>query len=272
MLDQHSPAPPTGHPLDPASPRSARVHNYWLGGKDHFAADRAAGDAVIAVIPTMPRMVRENRAFLGRAVRHLVTELGVRQFLEVGAGIPAEGNVHEVAQGIDPTARVVYVDNDPVVLTHSRALMTSTPTGRIAVVDGDALDPHAIMNAPEVSGVLDRAEPIAVMLISVLQYLADDQARDLVATMRDALAPGSFLSIGHPTGDFAPEIAERAAAVADAAGLGYRLRGREQIAGLLAGLDLVDPGVVPMLTWRPTTPVADPRDVFAYAAMGRTPR
>lgn len=255
--------------IDTDRAHHARVYNYWLGSKDHFAADRAAGDAVIAALPTTPRMVRANREFLGRAVTHLVTGLGVRQFLDIGSGLPTAANVHQVAQAADPTARVVYVDHDPIVAAHSRALMPSAPQGRTAFVAADARDPAAILDDPTVIATLDRHEPIALMLISMLLYFTDDQAHHIITTLMQALPSGSYLTISHPTADFAPDAAAQAVAAARNAGLIYHLRTRDQVIALFAGLDLVEPGVVPMLTWRPPPVAIDPDSVFYHVGMAR---
>ncbi len=290
MTNDETDSPPTdgGHDPTGASPGSAhvkaaeasfdtgrahpaRVYDYWLGGKDNYAADRAAAEAMTAHEPAIPMMARANREFLAHAVAHLVSGLGVRQFLDIGSGIPTAGNVHEVAQYADPTVRVVYVDNDPVVLAHSRALLSSTPQGRTAFVAGDVLDPEAILADPLVFGTLDRDEPVAVMLVSVLMYFTDDQVVRIVSALLDAVPPGSYLTVSHPTADFNrdPTTGRRALAAAAAAGLIYRPRTRAEVAALFDGLDLVAPGVVPMLAWRPPPAPVDERSVFYWVGMGR---
>lgn len=249
----------------------ARVYDYLLGGKDNFAPDRELAEAMIRQIPSMPVMMRANRDFLGRAVRFLVAERGVRQFLDVGSGIPTGSNVHQVAQDVDPTARIVYVDNDPVVLAHSRALMTSTPQGRTAFVPADARDPHAVLDDPAVFATLDRAQPIALMLISFLMYFPDDQAYPMVATLLDALPSGSYLTISHPSGDFDPEAAAQAAAAGRRGGIDYHVRSRAEVERFFDGLELAEPGVVPMLEWRPGLRHPDPHSVHYWVGMARKP-
>jgi len=251
----------------------ARVYDYWLGGKDNYAADRALGDALTAVVPSTPAGARANRAFLGRAVRYLVREAGVRQFLDIGTGIPTAGNVHEVAQSAAPESRVFYVDNDPIVLAHARALMTSHPAGATAFIQADLREPGKILADPALRATLDLGRPVALMLIAILHFLSDaDDPRAIVAQLVDALPSGSYLAISHLTGDFDPEEAADALAAGQGSGVTYAPRSRAEVAAFFAGLDLVDPGVVPLLAWRPDngTP-QDPLAVRMYAAMGRKP-
>jgi SAM-dependent methyltransferase len=258
--------------IDTSRPHPARVYDYLLGGKDNFAVDRRAADAMTMQLPSLPTMTRANRHFLHRAVRHLVGELGVRQFLDIGSGIPTACNVHQAAQDIAPDARVVYVDNDPVVAAHSRALLSGVRPGSTAFVLADAADPAAVLADPALAATLDLTEPVALMLVSVLMYFDDRTARTIIATLLDALPPGSCLTVSHPTADFDPEAAGRAVAAARRGGLTYRPRSGSEVCGLLAGLRLVEPGVVPMLAWRPEAtrgPRADDRSVYYWAAMGR---
>jgi len=282
-LDVPASAPPG--PRDPRDPQglppeinagtahSARVYDYWLGGKDNFAADRALGDAIIAAVPTTRFAARANRSFLGRAVRYLAAEAGVTQFLDIGTGIPTAGNTHEVAQAAVPRARVVYVDHDPIVLAHARALMTSSPAGATAFIKADLRDPGKILADPELRSTLDLGRPVALMLIAVLHFLTkQDNPRGLVAELLDALPSGSYLTIAHLTADFNPEEAVTALAASRQSGVTYVPRTAAEVAALFDGLDLVDPGVVPLLTWRPDDGAPqDPLAARMYAAMGRKP-
>src|SRR5580693_4626215 len=186
--------------IDPTVAHIARVQDYWLGGKDHFEADRVAGDEAVAQLPDMVASVRNTRAFLGRAVRFLAAEHGVRQFLDLGTGIPAASNTHEVAQGIAPGSRIVYVDNDPMVLAHARALLTSSREGRCAYIDADIRDPEKILNTA--AEVLDFTAPVAVGLIAVLQFIPDeDDPHGIVRRLTEAAPGGSYLVISHPAAD-----------------------------------------------------------------------
>ncbi|WP_214406243.1 SAM-dependent methyltransferase [Pseudonocardia lacus] len=272
------------HPNDPDSTvdaiaaghraHPARVYNYLLGDKDHFAVDREAAEAMIAALPELPLMARANRAFLRRAVEHLVADLGVTQFLDIGSGIPTMRNVHEVAQDLDPTARVVYVDKDAVVAAYSRALLTSTPQGRTAFIQADATAPAALLARPELAETLDLTRPVALMLVSVLMYFDDATATDIVSTLVGALPPGSHLVLSHPTADFTdPHAVEQARKAGQAAGLTYIPRTRARIEALFDGLELCGPGVVPMTRWRPAISRGPNTglDVHYYVGVGRKP-
>jgi hypothetical protein len=251
----------------------ARVYDYWLGGKDNYAADRVLGDAVIAAMPGTRSSARANRAFLGRAVRYLAAEAGIRQFLDIGTGIPTAGNTHEIAQAAAPQSRIVYVDNDPIVMAHARALMTSHPDGATAFIQADLRQPGRILADPELHAILDLGKPVALMLVAVLHFLTEaDHPREIVAELLDALPSGSYLTISNITADFDPAAAAVAQAAGQRSGVTYVPRSQAEIAAFFTGLDLVDPGVVPLLTWRPDdgTP-EDPRAVLSYAAMGRKP-
>jgi hypothetical protein len=256
-------------------PHPARVYDYWLGGKDNFAADRALGDAMIATMPMTRFGARANRAFLGRAVRYLTEEAGIRQFLDIGTGIPTAGNTHEVAQEAAPDSRVVYVDNDPIVLAHAKALMTSDPAGATAFIQADLHDPDKILAHPLLAATLDLGKPVALMLIAVLHFFADeDEPQGIVSTLVDALPRGSYLTISHLTADFVtPAQAAAGVAVGQRSGITYAPRTEEEVAAFFAGLDLVGPGVVPVLGWRPPADDVpdDPRAAHCYAAMGRKP-
>ncbi len=251
----------------------ARVYDYWLGGKDNFAADRALGDAIMAAVPTIQVMARANRAFLGRAVRFLAGEAGIRQFLDIGTGIPTAGNTHEVAQEITPDARVLYVDNDPIVLSHARALMTSHPAGATAFIQADLREPQKILADPALAATLDLHRPVALMLVAVLMYFRDEEdPRAMVAALVDALPSGSYVTVTHPTADFNREAMAGAVAAAEHGGVTLVPRNRAETEAFLTGLDLVEPGVVPVLAWRPDAgPRADPHSAYYYAGVGRKP-
>jgi O-methyltransferase involved in polyketide biosynthesis len=258
--------------IDTTKAHPARVYNYFLGGKDNFAADRAVAEAMLAQMPTAPAMARANRAFLHRAVRHLVADRGVTQFLDVGSGIPTMCNVHEVAQSLEPTSRVVYVDRDEVVAAHSRALLVSAPEGRTAFITADATDPRRILGDPVLAETLDLTRPVALMMISFLMYFDDEAAHRIVRTLVDALPAGSYVTVSHPTADFDGPASQEASAAGKAASLTYLPRSRDQVAELFTGLELCEPGVVPMLAWRPDeTDISgqDVTSVYYWVAMGR---
>jgi hypothetical protein len=191
--------------IDTSKPHPARMYDYYLGGKDHFAADREAADKALATKPEARIGARENRAFLGRAVRYLAGEVGIRQFLDIGTGLPTTNNVHEVAQAVAPTSHVVYADNDPMVLAHARALLASAPEGRTAYIHADLRDPAAILADPVTRDVLDFSQPIALMLVAVLHFIPDeDKPAEIIATLLDALPPGSYLIASHASGEHHP--------------------------------------------------------------------
>ncbi|MEO3809081.1 SAM-dependent methyltransferase [Sphaerisporangium sp. B11E5] len=240
---------PTAAEIDISVPHSARIWNYWLGGKDHYPVDREAGDAYAQVFPGIVEIARAQRYFLARAVRYLAGEAGMRQFLDVGTGLPTRDNTHEVAQRAAPRARVVYVDNDPLVLTHARALLTSTPEGATSYVDADLRDPDRILGAA--AETLDLSEPVALMLLGVLGHLPDhDEGRAIVRRLMDGLAPGSHLVVADSTDT--DEAFKRAQEQYNEGGsVPYHLRSREQITAFFDGLELVPPGVVVLSRWRP---------------------
>jgi hypothetical protein len=232
--------------IDTSRPHSARMYDYFIGGKNHFAADRETAAEVLRHNPSIRIAARENRAFLGRAVRYLAAEAGVRQFLDIGTGLPTTNNVHEVAQRAEPSSRVVYVDNDPLVLAHARALLTSAPAGRTAYIDADLRDPEAILSSPVVRDVLDFAEPIALMLVAILHFAPDDfKPARIIATLLDALPSGSYLVASHLATDHSHGAAAGAQQVMRSAGIAMQRRDSGEFARLaFSGLDLVPPGVV----------------------------
>ena len=238
-------------------PHPARVYDYLLGGKDNFAADRAAAEAGLRANPNSRIPPRENRAFLGRAVRYLAGEAGISQFLDIGTGIPTSPNVHEVAQQIEPRARIVYVDNDPIVLTQARALLTTGPEGRTAYIDADLRDIDAILGSAELQQTLDLSKPVGLLLIAVMHFIPDeDDPWALAARLLAALPPGSYLALSHLTGDFDPAAWAGVVAVYRRSGVTMQVRPKPDVERFFAGLDLIDPGVVSLPQWRP-----DPSDV-----------
>jgi hypothetical protein len=248
------PAEPPPPGLDTQHAHSARVYNYWLGGKDNFAADREAAEQAIAANPGIVRDVRANRGFLARAVRFLAAERGVRQFLDIGTGLPTASNTHEVAQQAARDARIVYVDNDPIVLTHARALLTSTPEGATAYLNADLRDPAAILQAA--AQTLDFGQPIALMLLIILHLIPDsDDPFGIVTTLMQALPQGSYLVLAHPASDIrATQMAEMTKRVNERmSGPKATMRDRTAIAHFFDGLDLLEPGVVQPQQWRPAS-------------------
>jgi hypothetical protein len=252
----------------------ARVYDYWLGGKDNFPADRALAEHIMEAIPTMRTMAAANREFLSRAVRYLAEEAGIRQFLDIGTGIPTSPNVHEVAQAVTPDARVVYVDNDPIVLAHARALLTSQEAGETSFIGADLRQPKSILDHPTLTSTLDLSQPVAVMLVAVLMYFRDTDNPnpfEMVATLLEAMPPGSYLAITHPTADFNPEAMGGAVAAAERSGVTLVPRNQAETEEFFAGLDVVDPGVTPVLSWRPDKPPDDPRSAYYWAGIARKP-
>ena len=259
------------HPVVNSSvPHTARIWNYWLGGKDNFAADRAVGDQVQQFLPDIVTSARADRAFLYRAVRYLVVDAGIRQFLDIGTGLPTAQNTHEVAQSIAPESRIVYADNDPMVLAHARALLTSTPDGVTDYLDADARDTDTILQSA--ADTLDFAQPIAVMLLGVLNFISDDeQALGIVRSLMAAVPSGSYVAIAHPTTEIKPE--ESAAAAKqwnETATPPITLRSKADMLRYFEGLDLLEPGVVSCTKWRPEPgdPTAD-TDVYQFCGLAR---
>jgi O-methyltransferase involved in polyketide biosynthesis len=265
--------------LDTTVSHSARIWNYWLGGKDNFAVDREAGDRVADMLPIIVTQARADRAFLGRAVRYLVGQEGIRQFLDIGTGLPTADNTHEVAQRVAPDARIVYVDNDPLVLSHARALLVSTPEGACDYIDADLRDPGKIIAAA--GRTLDLTQPVALMLLGVLHHIDDTkQARDVVGQLVAALAPGSFLTINHSTSAVSGAAMEDAVAHWNRVGTPtMTLRSPEQITRFFDGLELLEPGLVPCSQWRPDIGPrpdvgagdAQPAPVDEYSGVARKP-
>ena len=240
--------------IDPSVAHIARIQDYWLGGKDHFEADRIAGDEAIAQLPDMVASVRNTRAFLGRTVRFLARERGIRQFLDVGTGIPTAANTHEVAQRVAPDSRIVYVDNDPMVLAHARALLTSTAEGKCSYIDADIRDPDKIL--ADAGEVIDFTRPVAVVLMAVLQFVPDaDDPYGLVRRLMAAMPDGSYLVISHPAADIqAAAMAGMATRLNQLMAQQVKPRSKAEVTAFFDGLDLVEPGVIRCPEWRPDRP------------------
>jgi hypothetical protein len=262
---------PPPRDIDTTVPHIARIYNYWLGGKDNFAVDREAAERVMQATPAILPGVRANRAFLGRAVRHLAADAGIRQFLDIGTGIPSADNTHEVAQGAAPDSRVVYVDNDPIVLAHARALLTSV-TGTTAYLDADVRDPGGILAGA--AGTLDFGQPIAIMLIAIMHCVPDeDDPYGIVRTLVDAAPSGSYLVLSQPTKDMVPEqSAEAEATLTRAMQQKVQFRTHAEVSRFFDGLELIEPGVVHLPEWRPDEPVDPDGPVTAmWGGVGRKP-
>jgi SAM-dependent methyltransferase len=255
--------------INPNVPTIARVYDYWLGGKDNFAVDRELAEKFVQADPMAVVGVRSNRAFLRRAVRYLAAEAGIRQFLDIGTGIPTANNTHEVAQSVDLHCRVVYVDNDPMVLAHARALLTSV-SAPTAYIDADARDTAKIL--AEAADTLDFSQPVAVMLIGLLHCIADrDDPHGIVAELMRAVTPGSYLAISHPASDIhAGAMAAGAAMMNKALPVPVTFRPYEQVVPFFDGLVLVDPGVVSTTQWRPD-PGADTTALPGWVGVARKP-
>lgn len=254
--------------FDPDVAHPARVYGYWLGGKDHFAADRKAAEEVMRLRPGVVASARANRYFLARAVRFLAGECGIRQFLDIGTGLPAQDNTHQVAQRIAPDSKVVYCDNDPLVLAHARARLVSGPEGTCEYVEADLREPETIL--AQAAKTLDFTQPAAILLLAVLHFIDDAAGPEgIVATLASALAPGSYLAISHLTGDFAPEqVSAAVGAYNELASAPVTARTHVQVSGLFGGLSLLAPGVVPVSEWRPEVgdPFGQPADLHAGVA------
>jgi hypothetical protein len=267
------PSGSAGAGVDESVPQSARIYDFLLGGKDHYPPDRAVGEMLVAHVPTLPVMVRAQRALLARIVRFLVTEAGVRQFLDIGTGIPTANNVHEVAQEHAPESRVLYIDNDPIVLAHARALMKGDPAGRTGFILADLRKPDEILSEASVNGVLDPTSPIALMLVGIMHHLRDDDGPGkIVKTLVDWLPSGSYVTIVSPSADFDPGAMAAVAASAEQSGVPYVARSRADLERYFDGLEFVEPGLVPILGWRPdsdTSPDVD--SVYGWAGVARKP-
>jgi O-methyltransferase involved in polyketide biosynthesis len=253
--------------IDASVATAARMYDYWLGGHDNFAADRIAALKVAETSPEVPLVAKANRAFLGRAVRFLAGEAGIRQFLDLGTGLPTKGNVHQVAQAIAPGAHVVYVDSDPMVMAHARALKTGEGT---AVIHADLRDPATILSHPDTRQLLDLSKPLAILFVAVLHFVPDPDAHEAVAAFTSAAAPGSYLVLSHATGDTNPQTAAAGTAVYARTANPVTARTREEILPFFAGLEILEPGLVPVQQWRPDErDPADPGETWLLGGVGR---
>jgi SAM-dependent methyltransferase len=259
--------------FDTSVAHPARIYDYWLGGKDNFAADRAAGDRVIEIRPEIIVGVRANRRFLGRAVRYLAGQAGIRQFLDIGTGLPSANNTHEVAQAVAPDARIVYVDNDPIVLAHARALLTSAPEGKTAYVSADLREADAVLG--EAARTLDFSQPVALMFLMTLQYIPDaDDPHAIVRHYVEALAPGSFLVVSDPTIENQDAVLTESTKRLNEGMAGRTQQTRRSTADVLRffdGLELIEPGLTMLDNWRPEPADPDGRDIPAHCAIARKP-
>jgi S-adenosyl methyltransferase len=258
--------------IDVSTAHIARVYNYWLGGKDNYAPDREAAARVIAAYPTILASVRAQREFLGRAVRYLAAEAGIRQFLDIGTGLPSADNTHEVAQQVAPEARIVYVDSDPIVLAHARALLTSSPEGATTYIEADLRDTGKILQ--QAAQLLDFSLPVAVMLVGVLHCIPDaDDPAGIVERLLDPASPGSYLVVAHPASDIHPEqIGDAASRLNSVMDSGVTLRSHAEVSRFLAGVNMIDPGLVQLHRWRPGPAGPVPAHELAnYGAVGVRP-
>ena len=257
--------------IDTSVAHIARVYDYWLGGRDNFAVDREVGDKVLEIHPETALSVRANRGFLARSVRFLAEQEGIRQFLDVGTGLPSANNTHEVAQAVAPESKVVYVDNDPIVLTHARALLTSSPEGETGYLDADIKDPDGILAGA--AELIDFTRPVAVMLVAVLHMLRDDDAPgSIVDRFMAAVPPGSFLVISHLASDVQREtMAEMGRRLNESMTQQFTMRTRARVEGFFEGLTLVEPGVVLTHEWRPDPQEATNTPGVLWAGVARKP-
>jgi hypothetical protein len=255
--------------IDPSVPHSARFWNYLVGGKDNFESDREAARRILAVLPVLADTARSERKFLGRVVRFLALEGGIRQFLDIGTGIPTANNTHEVAQSIAPECRIVYVDNDPIVLAHARSLLTSTAEGATSYVDADVQDPGLILR--EAAQTLDFSQPVGIMLLGILNFVVDfDSSREILSQLVAAVPAGSYVVIEHPASDLDPAMLAGARRWNEMTDAKIILRTRDEVASYFAGLRLIEPGLVELQDWRPDDE-APPGAVPLYAGVARKP-
>jgi hypothetical protein len=259
-------------PFDTSVAHIARVYDYWLGGKDNFAADRVAGDAALEAYPALVSSVRANRAYLARVVRYLAGEAGIRQFLDIGTGIPTANNTHEVAQAAAPASRVVYVDNDPIVLAHARALLTGNKAGATGYIDADLRDTGTILE--QAAGTLDFSAPVAVMLIAVLHLIGDDEdPYGIVAALMSAVPPGSYLALSHVASDIEPEkMAEMRERLNRLVAQKGTYRSQAEVTRFFDGLELAEPGMVRIQQWRPDSEFQARSAAAMWGGVGRKAR
>ncbi|HXR70307.1 SAM-dependent methyltransferase [Actinocrinis sp.] len=258
--------------IDTSIPHPARMYDYYLGGKDNYQVDRDAAEEVLAILPEGRDMARANRAFLGRTVRYLARK-GIKQFLDIGTGIPGPDNTNDVAHAVQPEARVVYVDNDPIVLTHASALLARHDPKYTTVIQADLRDPESIIDHPEAKAVLDFSQPIGVLLVAVLHFVKhQENPHALVDRLKQIMVPGSYLVLSHGTNDFEPERANSAVAGYNRASAPFVLRNRQEITRFFDGLELVEPGVVQIPWWQPDAEVGpDAEQIWIYGGIGYKP-
>jgi hypothetical protein len=270
MGDNSSAASQVPPEINTNVPQTARIWNYWLGGKDNFPVDRQVGDQILEAFPAIVENARASRAFLARAVEYLAGEAGIRQFLDIGTGLPTANNTHQVAQAVAPECRIVYVDNDPIVLGHARALLTSSPEGATDYIDADLRDPDTILQ--QAVRTLDFTQPIAIMLMGILGHIADDeQARSIVKRLLGGVPAGSYLTMNDGT-DTSEEVVEAARIWNQSANPTYHLRSPERIARFFDSLDLVEPGVVSPPRWRPEPSASGlPAEIDSACGVARKP-
>jgi hypothetical protein len=253
-----------GTAIDTTVPHSARIWNYWLGGKDNYAVDRAAGDLYRETFPGIVVVARTSRAFITRAVRYLAGEAGIRQFLDIGTGLPTADNTHEVAQRIAPESRILYVDNDPLVLAHARALLTSSPEGLCEYIEADIRNPATILETA--SDILDFSQPIALMLMGIMGHFTDEEAYPIVSRLVAGLPSDSYFAL-YDGANTNPAFNEAQEGYNNSGAVPYYLRSPEQFTQYFDGLALVEPGVVPIAHWRPD-PDAEPVEIYSYGGIG----
>jgi S-adenosyl methyltransferase len=267
--------PPMVPDVDISRPHMARIYDYFLGGKNNFAADRETAEKILQTNPAIRVAARENRAFLGRAIRYLAAEAGIRQFLDIGTGLPTTNNVHEVAQAVAPASRVVYVDNDPLVLAQARALLNSAPEGRTAYIHADLREPRKILDHPAVREVLDLGQPTALLMLATLHLIQDDdKPAEIIAALLDALPGGSYFVASHITMEHAADAIAAGQSTMRGAGLSAQARTSDEFARLaFGGLEQVPPGVVLVSEWRPAGdgPRPTPAEVNCYGGVARKP-
>ena len=270
MADNSATASQVPPEINTNVPQTARIWNYWLGGKDNFPVDRQVGDQILEAFPAIVENARASRAFLVRAVEYLAGEAGIRQFLDIGTGLPTANNTHQVAQAVAPECRIVYVDNDPIVLVHARALLTSSPEGATAYIDADLRDPDKILQ--EAARTLDLTQPIAIMLMGILGHIADDeQAQSIVKRLLGGVPAGSYLTMNDGT-DTSEEVVEAARIWNQSANPTYHLRSPDRIARFFDGLELVEPGVVSPPRWHPEPSASGlPAEIDSACGVARKP-
>ena len=269
MTDQQSATQgeTAGSAIDTTVPHSARIWNYWLGGKDNYAVDREAGDQYREIFPGITVVARTSRGFLTRAVNYLAKEAGIRQFLDIGTGLPTADNTHQVAQRVALESKIVYVDNDPLVLAHARALLTSQPEGAVDYLDADIRNPEAILDTA--AGLLDFKQPIALMLMGIMGHFTDDEAYPIVARLQAGLPSGSYFAL-YDGADVNEAFNQAQQGYNDSGAVPYYLRSPARFTPFFEGLELVEPGVVPVPHWRPD-PGAEPVEIYSYCGVARKP-